>query len=71
MQHLNDTLLMLAIRTARGWRSLTFERGQTLGEYGLALSVIALAVIVIAVFVFRNAVVDAYNAATPCLDGGC
>ncbi|HZP57120.1 MAG TPA: Flp family type IVb pilin [Dehalococcoidia bacterium] len=44
------------------------EDGQTLAEYGLIMAVIAVAVIVTAGFLFRNAIVNAFNGATDCLN---
>ncbi|HZP58071.1 MAG TPA: hypothetical protein VFC53_11050 [Dehalococcoidia bacterium] len=44
------------------------EEGQTLAEYGLILAVIAVAVVVTAGFLFRNAIVNAFNGATNCLN---
>lgn len=47
------------------------EEGQTLAEYGMIMAVIAVGVIVAAGLVFRQAIVDAFSAATDCLDGTC
>ena len=53
------------------WRAASAERGQTLAEYSLIITIIAVAVVVLSMVVFRNALVGAYNTATTCLDGAC
>jgi len=44
------------------------EEGQTLAEYGLIVAVIAVVVVIAAVFTFKEAIVDAFDDATNCLD---
>jgi len=71
MQLLNNALL----RVVAGWHELqarlSDEEGQTLGEYGLIMAVIAVAVVITAVVAFRGAIITAFNGATNCLDGSC
>jgi Flp pilus assembly pilin Flp len=71
MQMLNEALL----RVLTGWHELQVrasdEKGQTLAEYGLIMAVIAVATVVTAIFLFREAIISAFNAATGCLDGSC
>jgi Flp pilus assembly pilin Flp len=47
------------------------ERGQTLAEYGLILSVVAVATVVTAAVAFRDAIVGSFNDAITCLGGSC
>ncbi len=47
------------------------ETGQTLAEYSLIITVIAVGLVLLAMLVFRDALADAFNAATACLDGSC
>jgi Flp pilus assembly pilin Flp len=44
------------------------EEGQTLAEYGLIMAVIAVAVVVGAAFAFKDAIVNAFQGATDCLN---
>jgi len=71
MQLLNNALL----RVVAGWHELqarlSDEEGQTLGEYGLIMAVIAVAVVITAVVAFRGAIITAFEGATNCLDGSC
>lgn len=47
------------------------ERGQTLAEYGLIMTLIAVAVVLTAMLIFREALVGAFNSATDCMNGSC
>ncbi len=47
------------------------ERGQTLAEYALILSVVAVFVIVVALALFRDQIVDAFDGAADCLQSAC
>jgi Flp pilus assembly pilin Flp len=47
------------------------ESGQTLAEYSLIITAIAVGLVLLAMLVFRDALADAFNAATACLDGSC
>ena len=71
MRIVNEALL----RVLTGWHGLktrlSDEKGQTLGEYGLIMAVIAVAVVVVAVVAFRTAIISAFESATNCLDGSC
>ena len=53
---------LLAMCMGRG------ERGQTLAEYGLIMSVIAVAVLVSAVIMFRNTLPLGFMSASDCLN---
>jgi Flp pilus assembly pilin Flp len=50
---------------------LSGQRGQTLAEYSLLITVIAVAVVVLAMVAFRNGIADAWNSVIPCLTGTC
>lgn len=52
-------------------RALTVERGQTLAEYGLILTLVAVGVVIPTMLIFREQLIGAYASATQCLDGGC
>jgi Flp pilus assembly pilin Flp len=43
------------------------ERGQTLAEYGMIISVVAVAAIAIAVITFRDVIVTTWNDTASCL----
>ena len=47
------------------------ERGQTLAEYSMIITVIAVGLVLLAMIVFRDALSGAFDAATTCLDGTC
>lgn len=47
------------------------DRGQTLAEYSLIITVIAVGLVLLAMMVFRDALTGAFNLATGCLDGTC
>jgi Flp pilus assembly pilin Flp len=46
------------------------ERGQTLAEYGLIISVIGVAVVVVGIYTFRASIVSAFGSASSCLNAG-
>jgi Flp pilus assembly pilin Flp len=56
---------------ARAHGLLLTERGQTLAEYGLIITLVAVGVIVPTTLIFRDQLIGAFNSATPCLMGGC
>ena len=52
--------------------SVPRERGQTLAEYGLLLTLVAVGVIAPTVILMRTALADAFASATNCiLNSGC
>ncbi len=51
--------------------SVPRERGQTLAEYGLLLTLVAVGVITPTVILMRGALAEAFTAATGCMNGGC
>jgi Flp pilus assembly pilin Flp len=67
---LTSTLLrlMLAARTLVSPRD---ERGQTLAEYSLIITVIAVGLVLLAMMVFRDSLTGAFDAAAGCFDGTC
>ena len=69
MQRLYETLLLLP--ATHLYRLLNQQRGQTLAEYSLIITIIAVAVVVVSMLVFRNALAGAFNTASTCLDGAC
>jgi Flp pilus assembly pilin Flp len=50
---------------------LATERGQTLAEYGLIVTLVAVAVVLTAMIVFREALAAAFNSAADCMNGSC
>ena len=69
MQRIYRTCLLLPATRLHGL--LAQQRGQTLAEYGLIVTLIAVAVVVAGMLVFRNALSSAYSTASGCLDGSC
>ena len=64
----DDLLLGCAIRAQR---FLFDERGQTLAEYGLILTVVAVGVVVPTMILFRTALASGFTSMTNCLNGSC
>jgi Flp pilus assembly pilin Flp len=56
---------------ARAHGLLLTDRGQTLAEYGLLIAVVGVGVMIPAALLFRDALADAFDSATPCLIGSC
>lgn len=46
-------------------------RGQTLAEYGMILTLVAVGVVIPTMLLFREALIDAFVAATSCMNGSC
>jgi Flp pilus assembly pilin Flp len=69
MQRFIDTWLLPPALRLLG--ALNGQRGQTLAEYGLILTLIAVAVIVPTALILRNQMVAAFTSAASCLGGGC
>ena len=63
-----EWLLLLA---ARLHGALSTERGQTLSEYGLVITLIAVGVTALALIAFRTQLVTIFDSATTCLSGTC
>ncbi len=51
-------------------RGASRERGQTLAEYGLLLTVVSVAVIAPTVILMRTALAAAFTSAANCMSGG-
>ncbi len=51
--------------------ALSRERGQTLAEYGLILTLVAVGVVIPTMMLFREQLIGAYTSATQCLNGSC
>ena len=68
MQTIGDAL---AAVSARVLFFLTRDRGQTLAEYGLILTLVAVGVVIPTMLLFREQLIDAYAAAAGCLNGSC
>ncbi len=47
------------------------DRGQTLAEYGLILTLVAVGVTIPTMLLFREQLIAAYQSAVVCLDGAC
>ena len=71
MQVLSDALLHLLTRWGELRVRFSEERGQTLSEYGLLITVISVAVVLLAAVTFREHLAAASEAAASCLDGSC
>lgn len=56
---------------ARASGLLLTDRGQTLAEYGLIMTLVGVGVIIPTAIIFRDALADAFNAAADCLNGSC
>ncbi len=65
------TALLRVLIAAEALRGPRGERGQTLAEYSLLITVVAVGLVLLAMIVFRDALTDAFDAATACLDGTC
>ena len=63
--------LAIAQLTAAFIGQIPRERGQTLAEYSLIMTVIAIAVTVSALVVFRTRIAGIFDSATNCLLGAC
>ncbi len=63
--------LAIAQLTAAFIGQIPRERGQTLAEYSLIMTVIAIAVTISALIVFRTQIGEIFDAATSCLSGTC
>ena len=61
----------LALAVLRVYVRLRVERGQTLAEYGVIVSVLAVFVVVTAVVAFGDAVTDVFTNMVSCLSGSC
>lgn len=68
MQTIGVALLAVCARV-----SFVFSqtRGQTLAEYGLILTLVAVGVVIPTMLLFREALIDAFNAAADCMNGSC
>ncbi len=51
--------------------TLSRERGQTLAEYALIVTLISVGVTVLGMIAFRTELVTGFNAMSNCLNGGC
>lgn len=47
------------------------QRGQTLAEYGLIMTIIAVAIVGLALLAFRDVLSGAFDSVVDCLDGAC
>jgi len=67
-QELGIMLLLLELAVVR-WLGarLSVERGQTLAEYGLIMSVISVAVVVAVIVLFRGAIDQSFHDTWHCL----
>ena len=68
-------LTTVALRVLIGLQSIVSdardEEGQTLAEYSLIISVIAVGAVLVGMLVFRQALADAFDSASRCLNGSC
>jgi Flp pilus assembly pilin Flp len=68
LKHPSEAVLGL-VAYAHG--RLCTERGQTLAEYGLIMTLVAVAVVLATMIVFREALVGAFDSARDCMNGAC
>jgi Flp pilus assembly pilin Flp len=66
-----DTALRILIALQFAGSRLRAERGQTLAEYSLIITVIAVGTVLLAMIVFRGTLIAAFSSASRCLDGSC
>ncbi len=52
-------------------RAAAHERGQTLAEYSLIVTVVAVGVVAISVMFFSSAVAGTFDSVTACFGGSC
>ena len=69
MRRFCETWLLLPAAQLYGFWNR--QRGQTLAEYALILTLIAVGVVLLSMMVFRNQLVAAFGSATNCLNGSC
>lgn len=63
-----DTLLRLVARL----NGLLYqERGQTLAEYGLIVTLVGVGITILALLAFRTQFIAAYDSMSNCLSGSC
>jgi Flp pilus assembly pilin Flp len=61
----------LAHLTGEAFSRLRSERGQTIAEYGLMVSIVAVFIMIVALIAFREEIIDGFNLATNCFQGSC
>ncbi len=69
MQLLDEALLRVLGEVNRMLARLSADRGQTLAEYSLIMTVVAVATVVLALTVFRNAIVNVFAPVAQCING--
>lgn len=69
MLHVIDEALLRVF--ARVSAAAGRDRGQTLAEYGLLLTLVAVGVVIPTMLIFREQLIAAYQSASICLDGAC
>lgn len=68
MQTMGEALLAVIARVSF---VLGRQRGQTLAEYGLILTLVAVGVVLPTMLLFRDQLIAAYNGAANCMNGSC
>jgi Flp pilus assembly pilin Flp len=68
VQTIGDALVAVCARVSF---VVARQRGQTLAEYGLILTLVAVGVVIPTMLLFREQLIDAYTAAASCLNGSC
>ena len=68
LQTIGDALLAVSARVSF---TLSRERGQTLAEYGMVLTLVAVGVVIPTMLLFREQLIDAFTSAADCLNGSC
>ncbi len=69
MNVLNEALLRVLCSVQGLQAQLSTDRGQTLAEYSLILTVVAVSTVVLALTVFRNALVSVFGPVAQCVNG--
>jgi hypothetical protein len=67
MSFINERVTLLCVRLLE----LNRERGQTLAEYSILVTVIAVGVVVTALLFFRGEIAGAIQDGSDCLNGVC
>jgi hypothetical protein len=49
----------------------TDDRGQTLAEYSLIITIVAVGTVVLCLIAFRENLITGFNSMSDCLTGGC
>jgi Flp pilus assembly pilin Flp len=68
---LSDLPLLALAKAQSALHDVRAERGQTLAEYSLIITVVAVGTVLLAILAFRESLAGAFDRGTDCLDGNC